>query len=237
MLADVPAEAPVPDRTAGVEARPERRTRVAGLDPPSTPVSTMELASLRVVALRERDGSPATDLVIALAEVHPGGVLPPSRKGRTLADGSVLFEDLAPGRWEVAPLLGPARIVRVEPGGELEVTLAVPDGVRVIGTVFDRFGSVLARGGRVHVSWPDHPFRTAFAATVDGAGRFVLDEVDLRSWVSVHVQRKGISKPVLVGSWGTPPGQPVELALTARSAPRIEGIVRDPRGARSRRRR
>ena len=175
------------------------------------------------------DGAPGAELPVHLqAREHDSDPWAPRRTARADAEGVVRFDRLAPGGWYVEVAGGARKFVFLDADArEAEITIEIPPGYAVGGTIVDADGLPIERAS-IWLSDPWREDRGTVVTKTDARGGFALRDLNgdhaLMAYADGHAA--SASYPLRRGA---PPAKPLRITLS-RNAGSIEGIVRDSLG-------
>lgn len=210
---------------AGRDASTER-TAVA-TEPEPTPAPAAATTSVWLV-LRWHDGTPATDVLARIYSSGTADFYADAFDVRTGPDGSILVEDVSPGRITAYLDRGPVGSCKVAQGEQGRIEVTIPRGFDVAGTVVERDGRPIA-GAQVLAQTMGNGWDAFPVAITDAEGRFRIRSIQSGlCWVSARAAMRPPSpQHEFVG--GTADIEGVRIVLEPQGAA-VAGTVYDPRG-------
>lgn len=220
-----PAPAAAPLAEAIVEAR---RAQVAAVTD-ATPAATTGAAD---ITLSWSDGTPAAGVGATIERPVPRGARRETWSATSAADGSLHFDELAPGKRKLRVDARANFELEIEAGETTSADFTIPSGANVRGRVLDSAGVPIAGAAIAFDARGSTAPDVRVLAHTDADGRFELR--DLAEWQSIGARAVGYapSKAVEIGELALDgiDHRKVEFRLQ-RGEHRLRGRVLDPDGA------
>ena len=223
------AEGPEPEVVANVNER-------TALDSEASPSAEAQVASLLVRVTWQDTGKPAAHVGVSVTELlstntRHSPASAPANLAATGAEGTVLFEDLDPGRFDVQTHRQDEDVVELLAGEARTVEFEIPPGLRVRGVVVDRDGLPVA-GAEVLCLISVSPPQSSYPLTMTaGDGSFTVESPSRSNLIGARAQDYGTSDFAHLQDFVPDSGGDVVIRLVLPGSPAtITGRVFDPLG-------
>jgi Carboxypeptidase regulatory-like domain len=182
--------------------RPKVAAETHLTQPESLPGTTLGAVTVRVVWAEDWKAAPGVFLRVVEWGARTG--VWKTRDVRTGTDGSIRVTDLVPGRVVFYVDRGGSQRVELAPRDEQEITIEIPPGMLLAGTVVDPNATPVP-GADVWLSRYGNAHEGTVVEKTDAAGKFMLRAVGSGRWIAVRSRDYSQSEALRI-----PEGKPGE---------------------------